>query len=1009
MKKIFTRASLIILASFHFANTGFAQDGLSKVWDKTYGGSKADILQIHLPTKDGGFILGGTSDSPVSGNKSVDVKGKQDFWIIKLDAAGNKQWDKTLGGSGSDYLQAIQQTNDGGYILGGSSDSPVSGDRTAAAAGKQDFWVVKLDATGNKTWDKAYGGNSNDYLKSVVQTKEGGYILGGISESPVSGKTGFNKTAASKGEHDYWLVKIDVNGAKTWDKTIGGSSFDYLQTVQQTTDGGYILGGHSFSPAGGNKSAASKGYGDFWIVKTDAAGNVQWDKTLGGNLDEIFTSMVLTNDGGYLAGGVSKSAVGGDKSAASKGFGDYWIVKLDAAGAKKWDKTIGGTNNDYLQSVISTVDGGYLLGGTSSSPISGDKTTDTNGNADYWIVKVDANGAKKWDKTFGGAGYDNLQSIQQTSTGAYILAGTSNSATGTQKLAVAKGETDFWIINTAVNGTEQPPVVEKPVVDQKVESFTLVNADTDQDLFTLTDGTTLNLATLPTRNLNIRANTSTNTVDSVSFRLSGAENKNYAEATAPFVLFGTVGNDYNAWTPTVGTYQLQGNIYSAAMDSDTVGTSLTIAFTVTDQTDSTKTQNPVVNQNPVANAGTDITITQPTSTVALNGSATDVNGTITGYTWSQVSGPTTASFNSKTIAQPIVGGLTAGTYVFNLVATNNLNLTSAGDQVTVTVNTAPSLPVANAGADITITLPTNSVTLTGSATDAKATISGYTWSQVSGPSTASFSSKTTAKPVVSNLTAGTYVFSLVATNSQKAVSLADQVTIVVNNKVTTNSQLVFTLVNADTDKDILTLKDGATLNLATLPTKNLNIRVNADAATVKSIKLALSGKWTVNKTETAPYTLFGDEKKSDGSINYGGVVFSLGDYTLKASPYSGTNASGTAGTSATIKFKVINQAASKVASANATLQTATAVSLSNYPNPFQGQTTIQFTSAQSQDYKLEVYDLSGNLVKTLKTAKAVAGENVQVTWNASQNKEGIYIIRLTTKNDVQHLRVILGK
>ncbi|RDC63726.1 T9SS type A sorting domain-containing protein [Adhaeribacter pallidiroseus] len=1007
MKKIFTRASLIFLVSFHFAGSSFAQESFSKVWDKTYGGSKADILQVHQPTKDGGYILGGSSDSPVSGTKTVDIKGKQDFWIIKIDAAGNKQWDKTFGGSGSDYLQAIQQTSDGGFIVGGSSDSPVSGDRTAATAGKQDYWVLKLDASGNKTWDKAYGSTSNDFLKSLAQTKDGGYILGGTSDSPVGGKIGFNKTAASKGEHDYWLVKIDALGAKKWDKTFGGSSFDYLQAVQQTTDGGYMLGGHSYSPVSGNKSTASKGYGDFWVLKTDTDGNLEWDKTLGGNLDEIFTAMVPTKDGGYLVGGISKSAVSGDKTEASRGFGDYWLVKLDASGTKKWDKTIGGKNNDYLQNLIATTDGGFMLGGTSSSPISGDKTSASNGNADFWIVQTNANGVKIWDKTLGGSGYDNLQSLQQTAAGTYVLAGTSNSATGTDKTAASKGETDFWLMNISSEEPKGPTII-----NQKVESFTLVNADTELDILTITDGMTLNLATLPTRNLNIRTNTSTNTVDSVSFRLSGPETRNYAEAVAPFVLFGTVGKNYNAWVPTLGNYQLESQIYSAATDSDTVGTPLAISFSVIDQKDTTQTQ------LPVASAGSDITITLPSNTVSLNGSAIDTDGTIASYSWSQVSGPTTASFNSKVIAKPIVGSLVTGTYVFSLVAIDDKNNTSAADQVTVTVNANVAGPIASAGDDQTITLPSSTVSLNGSGTDAAGnTISLYTWSQVSGPSTASFNSKIIAKPIVGSLIAGTYVFSLVVTNNQSVVSKADQVTIKVNNSVVTPSSLVFTLVNADTDKDIITIKEGTIVNLATLPTKNLNIRIDAYPMTVKSIKLALSGRWTVNKTEAAPYTLFGDEKNSDGSTNFAGVVFPLGDYTLKATPYAGTNASGTMGTPLTINFKVINQATSTVStlptSATATNSnssvTANTVSLSSYPNPFQAQTTIQFTFAQEEEYKLEVYDLSGNLVSRLKAAKAIAGENVQVTWDASQNKEGIYVIRLTTKNAVQHLRVVRGK
>ncbi|MDQ3290987.1 MAG: T9SS C-terminal target domain-containing protein, partial [Bacteroidota bacterium] len=367
MKKIFTLISLTLLVYFNSNKNSFAQENYSKVWDLTFGGNNADILQIHRSTKDGGYILGGTSNSPVSGSKSVACKGNQDFWIIKVDAAGNKQWDKTIGGSGFDFLQDLQPTTDGGYILAGTSDSPVSGDKTAAASGKFDYWVVKVDASGNKVWDKMYGGSNNDYLKVIRLTTDGGYILGGSSDSPVSGKTGFNKTAAQVGENDYWVVKIDATGNKKWDKTFGGSSFDFLQDVQPTTDGGYLFGGQSYSGANGSKSAASKGFGDYWIIKTDVDGTKQWDKTFGGSLDEALVGILPTKDNGYVLGGISKSGITGDKTVASKGFGDYWMVKIDATGNKKWDKTIGGSNNDYLQVITSTNDGGILLGGTSNS------------------------------------------------------------------------------------------------------------------------------------------------------------------------------------------------------------------------------------------------------------------------------------------------------------------------------------------------------------------------------------------------------------------------------------------------------------------------------------------------------------------------------------------------------------------------------------------------------------------------------------------------------------------
>jgi hypothetical protein len=192
-----------------------------------------------------------------------------------------KQWDKDFGGSSSSSndLTSLQQTTDGGYILGGFSDSPAGGDKTQPSQGSFDYWVVKIDAGGNKQWDKTFGGSSGDRLTSLHQTADGGYILGGYSSSGAGG----DKTQASKGGDDYWVVKIDASGNKQWDKTFGGSNQDYLSSLQQTTDGGYILGGYSSSGSGGEKTQPSQGSFDYWVVKIDAGGNKQWDKGFGGS------------------------------------------------------------------------------------------------------------------------------------------------------------------------------------------------------------------------------------------------------------------------------------------------------------------------------------------------------------------------------------------------------------------------------------------------------------------------------------------------------------------------------------------------------------------------------------------------------------------------------------------------------------------------------------------------------------------------------------------------------
>ncbi|MCE3007156.1 MAG: hypothetical protein LW884_02240 [Bacteroidetes bacterium] len=269
--------------------------------------------------------------------------------VLTAQAQPTIEWDRTLGGSGLDRINSLQQTADGGYILGGASNA--------------NYWVVKLDASGNKQWDRTLGGISLDVLNSLQQTSDGGYILGGesFSDADIAG----GKSENSRGNGDYWVVKLDANGNKQWDKTLGGSDWDWLSSLQQTSDGGYILGGGSVSDAdiAGGKSENSRGFSDYWVVKLDANGNKQWDKTLGGNGLDGINSLQQTADGGYILGGESSSDadIAGGKSENNQGR-DYWVVKLDANGNKQWDKTLGGSGWDVLSSLQQTSDGGYILG-----------------------------------------------------------------------------------------------------------------------------------------------------------------------------------------------------------------------------------------------------------------------------------------------------------------------------------------------------------------------------------------------------------------------------------------------------------------------------------------------------------------------------------------------------------------------------------------------------------------------------------------------------------------------
>ena len=383
----------------------------------------------------------------MSGDKTEDSNGELDIWIVKTDATGNIQWQNTIGGSGSDGLWTIQQTADGGYILGGNSTSPASGDKTEGSNGDYDLWILKTDATGNIQWQNTIGGSGSDGLYAIEQLADEGFMIGGYSDSPLSG----DKAENSNGGYDYWILKTDATGNIEWQNTIGGAMDDFLFSMDQTTDGGYILAGSSESSISGDKTENSVG-ADYWMVKTDGTGNIQWQNTIGGDGYDAPCSVQQTADGGYMLGGYSTSDNTGDKTELSNGGNDYWIVKTDATGNIEWQNTIGGAYDETLNSIMQTADGGYVLGGFSPSPISGDKTEDSNGVDDYWILKCDPNGTIEWENTIKAVGADQLFCVQETSDGGYILGGYSDSPISDDKTEDSNGLIDYWIVKFASDG-----------------------------------------------------------------------------------------------------------------------------------------------------------------------------------------------------------------------------------------------------------------------------------------------------------------------------------------------------------------------------------------------------------------------------------------------------------------------------------------------------------------------------------------------------------------------------
>lgn len=429
-----------IASSISFKVVGPVPGLPSIIANTTIGGALSDDVGLGLVTQDGGYLLAGYSSSNISGDKTENSRGGADYWIVKIDSLHNRVWDKTFGGDHLDFLTTIVPSSHGGYLLAGYSLSEKSGDKSERSKGSEDYWIVKIDKHGNKQWDKSFGGDGMDYLSCAVETSEGGYLLCGFSDSNASG----DKSENSKGGRDIWLVRVDKRGKKIWDRTIGGSNDDEPRKIIES-DGGWILFASSVSDASGDKTENSRGSSDYWVIKIDRRGRVIWDKTIGGSDSDTFSDATPTSDGGYMLLGSSISNRSGDKTEDSKGNWDYWVVKIDKAGNKIWDKAFGGSARDAAANVVATTDKGYLLGGITNSDASGDKSENVHGWEDYWVVKIDARGNKIWDKNIGGEAADNLTSILLTKNSNYLLTGSSSSDISGDKSENSKGMTDFWI------------------------------------------------------------------------------------------------------------------------------------------------------------------------------------------------------------------------------------------------------------------------------------------------------------------------------------------------------------------------------------------------------------------------------------------------------------------------------------------------------------------------------------------------------------------------------------
>ncbi|UCE37744.1 MAG: Ig-like domain-containing protein [Thermoplasmata archaeon] len=365
-------------------------------WNNTFGGSYRDRGEVVHETSDGGFIIAGST-------QSYGVGSNWDAWLIKTDSSGNELWNKTFGGSSIDYGEAVQETSDGGYII--------TGDIGSWGAGSWDAWLIKTNETGIEQWNRTFGGDDRDHGRAVLETPDGGFIIAGTTRS-----------YGSVGNWTAWLIKTDSLGTEIWNKTFNVGDYSYGESLQQTSDGGFIIAGYTY--------LFSLGHRDVMLIKTDSSGNEQWNNSIGGNGWDQGYSVQETSDGGYVIAGYTSSF--GD------GY-DAWLIKTDSLGNEVWNKIFGGSSGEYTYSVQQTFDGGYIIAGYTYSYGAG--------GTDAYLIKTDSSDVESWSKSFGGASYEYGYSVQQTFDGGFIITGDTSS--------FSVGTSDAWLIKTDSLGNEQ--------------------------------------------------------------------------------------------------------------------------------------------------------------------------------------------------------------------------------------------------------------------------------------------------------------------------------------------------------------------------------------------------------------------------------------------------------------------------------------------------------------------------------------------------------------------------
>ncbi|KAB2951306.1 copper amine oxidase N-terminal domain-containing protein [Heliorestis acidaminivorans] len=372
-------AGLLLLPMAQTSASATSLEVLKLDWEDTYGERQEDRGYNVLRTRDGGYILVGETytDYRYGGD------GDKDVYVVRTDAKGLEKWKRAHGGTAIDWGTYIDETDDGAYIIVGTTYSKPSNDSRPDTK----VYLLKINEKGQKVWDRAIGGTGDDQGAQVLQTEDGGFII--IGETKSMGST----------QGDVYLVKTNQDGQRQWEKNFGGKENDRGVAIRQSSDGTYILLGETFSFGAG-------GY-DIYLIKTDQDGKSLWTRTFGDKGWERAYNIEETDDGGYI--------IVGKTSSQSNGSYDSYIIKTDPQGHKEWEVVYGQNGKDMAKHVRQTPDGGYLIAGWAEA---------ARGNWDFYLLKLDNKGETKWSKKLSNAKFDESFAIQYDGQNGYLIAGT---------------------------------------------------------------------------------------------------------------------------------------------------------------------------------------------------------------------------------------------------------------------------------------------------------------------------------------------------------------------------------------------------------------------------------------------------------------------------------------------------------------------------------------------------------------------------------------------------------